>query len=77
MKCSLNKRIRYTIETMPDGIAMIYDRLIDKNFIEKYLQFLIFEEPKFNQTRFDLFKVNNWTIEMVYLKLFLNYDYFL
>lgn len=57
MKCSLNKRTRYTVETMPEGVAMIYDRLIDREFLEKYLQLLSCEEPKFNQTRFDLFKV--------------------
>ncbi|CAF1048161.1 unnamed protein product [Adineta steineri] len=59
-KYSLNKRIRYTINNMPDDVAILYNRFIDKNFIKQIIQLMILDEDKdemdFDQIRFSMFK---------------------
>ncbi|CAF3768327.1 unnamed protein product [Rotaria sp. Silwood1] len=60
IKYSMNKRERYTKETMPEHVAILYNRFIDKNFIKKFIQYMIIEdeenETNFNINRFRMFK---------------------
>ncbi len=62
IKYSLNKRTRYTEENMPEEVAILYDRFIDKNFVVRATQLMILDEKKedkdFNKIRFAVFKVN-------------------
>jgi len=67
IKYSINKRIRYTPDTMPEEVAIVYDRFIDKSFITRFVQLIIFDEDNgeiyFDKIRFNIFKVNkNYSI---------------
>jgi hypothetical protein len=57
----MNKRERYTKENMPENVAILYERFIDKNFINKFTQFMVLDEEKgkinFDARRFNMFKV--------------------
>jgi hypothetical protein len=61
IKYSMNKRARYTPNNMPENVAIVYDRFIDKDFIIRATQFMIFDEDKdaikFDKIRFAMFKV--------------------
>jgi hypothetical protein len=60
VKYSLNKRIRYTQDTMPEEVAILYDRFIDKSFIERFVQLAILDDDwKFDKVIFRMFKVSN------------------
>jgi hypothetical protein len=47
---------------MPEEVTILYDRFIDKNFIQRFIQLIIFDEDdgeiKFDRIRFNIFKVN-------------------
>jgi hypothetical protein len=62
IKYSLNQRTRYTKDTMPEQVTILYDRFIDKNFLARYIQLIIYDELNgtigFNLIRFTMFKVN-------------------
>ena len=57
----MNKRDRYTKDNMPKHVAILYERFIDKNFINKFTQFMVLDEEKgkinFDARRFNMFKV--------------------
>ncbi|CAF3301587.1 unnamed protein product, partial [Rotaria sp. Silwood2] len=61
IKYSMNKRERYTANNMPEQVAILYERFIDKNFIQRSIQLMVFDEEKneikFDKTRFLMFKV--------------------
>lgn len=46
---------------MPETVAILYERFIDKNFISKFTQFMVLDEEKgkitFDARRFNMFKV--------------------
>jgi hypothetical protein len=57
----MNKRERYTQGNMPENVAILYERFIDKDFISKFTQFMVLDEEKgkinFDARRFNMFKV--------------------
>ncbi|CAF4543477.1 unnamed protein product, partial [Rotaria sp. Silwood2] len=60
IKYPMNKRERYTKENMPEDVAILYERFIDNNFINKFTQFMVLDEEKgkisFDARRFNMFK---------------------
>jgi hypothetical protein len=58
----MNKRERYTQGNMPENVAILYERFIDKDFISKFIQFMVLDEEEeeinFDIHRFRMFKVN-------------------
>ena len=58
-----NKRERYIQNTMPEQVAIIYDRFIDRDFIKQMTEFMIVDDVEkdaaFDKARFDMFKVKN------------------
>jgi hypothetical protein len=62
IKYSLNKRERYTLDNMPEEVAILYNRFMDKNFVIRVTQLMILDEGdgriKFSKTRVAVFKVN-------------------
>jgi hypothetical protein len=63
IKYTMNKRIRYTKDNMPEEVAILYDRFIDKKFVMRTTQLMILDEKKnekhFDKNQFTLFKVIN------------------
>lgn len=57
----MNKRERYTKENMPEHVAILYQRFMDKNFINKLIQYMIIDDEGdeiiFDIHRFRMFKV--------------------
>ncbi|CAF4252294.1 unnamed protein product [Rotaria sp. Silwood2] len=68
IKYAVNKRERYTLNNIPENVTILYDRFIDKNFVERVAQFMILGEDEddseinFNKTQFVMFKVNKITV---------------
>jgi hypothetical protein len=60
IKYTMNKRTCYTKDNMPEEVAILYDRFIDKNFVVRATQLMILDEDgiNFDNTRFAMFKVN-------------------
>ncbi|CAF3971108.1 unnamed protein product [Rotaria sp. Silwood2] len=60
IKYPMNKRERYTKETMPEHVAILYKRFMDKNFISKLIQYMVITDERnqsnFNVHRFRMFK---------------------
>ncbi|CAF4380619.1 unnamed protein product, partial [Rotaria sordida] len=60
IKYPMNKRERYTKETMPEHVAILYNQFMNKNFIRKLIQYMVLEneesETSFNIHRFRMFK---------------------
>ncbi|CAF3996658.1 unnamed protein product, partial [Rotaria sordida] len=60
IKYPMNKRERYTKETMPEHVAILYNQFMNKNFITKLIQYMVLEneesETSFNTHRFRMFK---------------------
>ena len=60
IKYSMNKRERYTQNNMPEKVAIIYNRFMDKNFLIQAIQLMIFDDEDnvldFNTYRFFMFK---------------------
>jgi hypothetical protein len=58
----MNKRERYTQGNMPENVAILYEKFIDKDFINKFIQFMVLDEEEeeinFDIHRFRMFKVN-------------------
>ncbi len=62
----MNKRERYTPSNLPEKVAILYNRFIDKSFVSRAIQFMVFDVDKnkdedkinFNEIRFAMFKVN-------------------
>ncbi|CAF1622524.1 unnamed protein product, partial [Adineta ricciae] len=56
----MNKRERYTRETMPEDVLILYERFIDQEFIGKFIQFMVLDEEEeeinFDIHRFRMFK---------------------
>ena len=73
IKYVMNKRIRYTEENMPEEVSILYNRFINKTFVERATQLMILDEKKedkdFNKIRFAMFKVNLSTL-IIYKALF-------
>jgi hypothetical protein len=67
IKYSMNKRMRYTQDTMPEQVTILYDRFIDKNFITRFIQLVIFDEENFAEIRFSMFKVNRDHKRKIYI----------
>ncbi|CAF4762748.1 unnamed protein product [Rotaria sp. Silwood1] len=67
IKYAVNKQERYTLNNIPDNVTILYDRFIDKNFVERVIQFMILDEDEdgseinFDKTQFVMFKVNEIT----------------
>ncbi len=62
IKYSMNKRERYTQNNMAEKVAILYDRFIDKNFVQRVTQLMILDEEddeiNFSEIRFAMFKVD-------------------
>jgi hypothetical protein len=68
IKYSMNKRERYTLNNMPEKVAILYERFIDKKFLTRAVQFVVLDEDEaedneeckitFNDIRFAMFKVD-------------------
>jgi hypothetical protein len=62
IKYPMNKRQRYTKDAMPEHVAIIYARFMDKQFVAQLLQYMIVDEDgdeiNFDIHRFRMFKVN-------------------
>ncbi|CAF0997933.1 unnamed protein product [Rotaria sordida] len=59
IKYPLNKRERYTRENMPEQVAILYNRFIDKNFVAKFIQLMVLDkegDSSFDVNRFRMFK---------------------
>ncbi|UJR24623.1 hypothetical protein I4U23_005997 [Adineta vaga] len=61
IRYALNKRERYTQNNMSESVAVIYNRFINKDFVNRMIQMMIFDEvkeekKKFDKTRFTMFK---------------------
>ena len=58
----MNKRERYTRETMPEDVLILYERFTDQEFISKSIQFMVLDEEEeeinFDIHRFRMFKVD-------------------
>lgn len=67
IKYTMNKRERYTKETMSEHVAVIYNRFIDKAFVIKLIQFMIIEDEEnevtFNIDRCRMFKVRSYIVK--------------
>ncbi|CAF4543599.1 unnamed protein product, partial [Rotaria sp. Silwood2] len=69
IKYSINKRERYSQNNMTEQAAILYDRLMDRNFVKQLAQFLILgddddnDQTMFDTTRFAMFKVNTTNME--------------
>lgn len=63
IKYPMNRRERYQIGTMPDNVAIIYHRFMDKEFLSRFLKFIVVDqegdEHMFDFHRFRIFKVRN------------------
>jgi hypothetical protein len=57
----MNKRERYTKENMPEHVAILYNRFMDKNFISRLIQYMVIDEEgddnNFDIHQFRMFKV--------------------
>ncbi len=62
IKYSMNKLERYIPNNMPEKLAILYDRFIDKNFIIQAIKLMILDEgkdeKKFDKIQFTMFKVD-------------------
>lgn len=59
IKYAVNKRIRYTQDTMPEEVTILYDRFIDKSFIQRFLELIILDDDwKLDKIIFRIFKVS-------------------
>ncbi|CAF2652171.1 unnamed protein product [Rotaria sp. Silwood2] len=60
IKYPMNKRERYTKNTMPEDVAILYNRFMDKIFITQLIQYMVItdesNELNFNIHRFRMFK---------------------
>jgi hypothetical protein len=60
IKYAVNKRIHYTQDTMPEEVTILYDRFIDKNYIQRFIQLIILDDDwKFDENIVRIFKVNS------------------
>jgi hypothetical protein len=57
----MNKRERYERETMPEQVAIVYERFMDKKFLARAIEYMVKDEDqdeiKFDVHRFRMFKV--------------------
>ncbi|CAF4273501.1 unnamed protein product, partial [Rotaria magnacalcarata] len=71
IKYTMNKRERYTKGNMPEDVAILYDRFMDKSFINKITQFMVLDEEEeeinFDIHRFRMFKglFRNFGLDLV------------
>ncbi|CAF3716099.1 unnamed protein product [Rotaria sp. Silwood1] len=77
----LNKRIRYIQDTMPEQVAILYDRFIDKKFIVQLIQSVILEEDdgdiNFSKNRFLMYKGLFRNFGNIFMKNFMEQLYVL
>jgi hypothetical protein len=62
IKYPMNKRQRYTKENLPEHVAILYHRFMDKNFINQLIQYMVIDDEEddeinFNIHQFRMFKV--------------------
>jgi hypothetical protein len=61
IKYPMNKRERYTKENMPEHVAILYNRFMDKNFVSRLIQNMMIDEEgdenNFDIHQFRMFKV--------------------
>jgi len=59
----MNKRERYTKTNMPEYVEILYNQFMDKNFVNKLIQYMVIDEEddeiNFDIHRFRMFKVEN------------------
>ena len=69
IKYPINKRERYTKENMPEDVTILYEKFMDKNFINKFTQFMVLDEEEdqihFDIHRFRMFKVKCYNYETI------------
>jgi len=57
----MNKRERYTKTNMPEYVEILYNQFMDKNFVNKLIQYMVIDEEgdeiNFDIHRFRMFKV--------------------
>lgn len=62
IKYVLNKRTRYTQENMPEQVAILYNRFMDKKFLSQAIQLMVFNDTTSNKDsskiRLAMFKVD-------------------
>ncbi len=63
IKYSINKRDRYTLDNMPEEVAILYDRFSDRNFLIQVIELMLLDEVEdedlnFSEIRFATYKVN-------------------
>ncbi|CAF5124368.1 unnamed protein product, partial [Rotaria sp. Silwood1] len=79
IKYCMNKRVRYTRDTMPEQVAILYDRFIDKNFVIQLAQSSIFEEDEgdidFSKNRFQMYKSLFRNFGLVFVENFMEQLY--
>ncbi|CAF4504295.1 unnamed protein product, partial [Rotaria socialis] len=71
IKYTMNKRERYTKGNMPEDVAILYEKFMDKSFINKITQFMVLDEEEeeinFDIHRFRMFKglFRNFGLDLV------------
>jgi hypothetical protein len=50
----MNKRERYTKEHMPEHVMILYNRFMDKNFVNKLIQNMVIDEEEENENNFNI-----------------------
>ena len=61
IRYTMNKRDRYTRDTMPKQVTIVYERFLDKNIVRRVTQLMVLteknDEKEFNRIQFSMFKV--------------------
>ncbi|UJR35822.1 hypothetical protein I4U23_028569 [Adineta vaga] len=77
----MNKRERYTKETMPENVSILYERFVDKDFISKFIQLMVLDEEEeeinFDIHRFRMFKGLFRNFGLVLIDTFMEHLYVL
>ncbi|CAF1939925.1 unnamed protein product [Rotaria magnacalcarata] len=74
IKYPLNKRERYTRENMPEQVAILYDRFIDKKYVAQFIQFMVLDKETDNSldvTRYRMFKGLFRNFGSVFVEIFM------
>ncbi len=63
IKYSINKRDRYTLDNMPEEVAILYHCFSDRNFLIQAIELMLLDEVEdedlnFSEIRFAMYKVN-------------------
>ncbi|CAF3400805.1 unnamed protein product [Rotaria socialis] len=74
IKYPLNKRERYTRESMPEQVAILYDRFNDKKFVAQFIQFMVLDKEtdnNFDSIRYRMFKGLFRNFGSVFVEIFM------